>query len=185
MDDHQIISQFNQRSQCAIELALERYGSQCRAAARRVLPDERDVEECVSDALLRAWNAIPPECPRHLGAYLQRITRNLALDRCAYHAAAQRSTALTEAFSELEACLPSRQDDPQQQLEFAELTRFLKTFLRQQSRDNRRYFIRRYWYGQTISEIAAGDQVSPERVKSSLFRTRNRLRQAMQQEGLL
>ena len=155
----------------------------CFAAVRHILPDQRDAEECVSDAYLRAWNAIPPEQPTSLGAYLARITRNLALDRYDYQHAEKRSSDLTCAFEELEAVLPTaeRAEDAADRLT---LQQVLTDVLRAQTREARTYFIRRYWYGESISEIAAACRAGEGAVRVSLFRTRNRLRKALEKGGI-
>ena len=152
--------------------------------AQRLLADPRDTEECVSDTYLRVWNAIPPERPRSLRAYLARITRNLALDRYNYNTAAQRSTALTDAFEELEPWIVAGQGDPDTELDASELRRVLNGFLRRQSAEARVFFLRRYWYGESIREIAEECCVSEAKVKTSLFRTRERLRTELEQERI-
>ena len=100
MGDDEILQLFFHRVEYAISAVEEKYGRLCRSVARGILKDERDVEECVNDTCMRAWNAIPPEKPRSLEAYLVRITRNLALDRYAYHHSQKRETALTEAYDQ-------------------------------------------------------------------------------------
>ena len=184
MEDGEIISLFFRRAETAIAQAQEKYGRLCLSVARHILPDDRDAEECVSDACLRAWNAIPPEHPRSLRSYLVRITRNLALDKYAYNNAEKRGTALTSAFEELEPCLPARLDDAENAVEAHELSRVLNGFLRAQSKEARIFFVRRYWYGESIREIAGACRVSEEKVKTSLFRTRNRLKNALAKEGI-
>ena len=116
MGDQQIIQLFFQRCEEAITQTQKKYGALCRSVAQRLLADPRDTEECVSDTYLRVWNAIPPERPRSLRAYLARVTRNLALDRYNYNTAAQRSTALTDAFEELEPWIVTGQGDPDTEL---------------------------------------------------------------------
>lgn len=183
MEDKQIIDLFLRRSEQAIIHMKEKYSNLCLCIARRVLADERDAEECVNDICLKVWNAIPPERPSSLAAYLSRITRNTALDRYSYNHAEKRSTALTDAFEELEACLVSS-FDVEQVVQTRDFHRFLNEFLEKQSRQNRIYFVRRYWYGDSVSDIARLFQVSEEKVKSSLFRTRNHLKTALEQEGV-
>ena len=183
MGDDEILQLFYHRVEYAISAVEEKYGRLCRSVARGILKDERDVEECVNDTCMRAWNAIPPEKPRVLSAFLSRIARNLALDRLSYNHAEKRASALTEAFEELEPCLVGA-DDSQQQAEAAEFNAWIRKFLAVQSRDNRVFFVRRYWYGESISEIAEACRCSEEKVKSSLFRTRNRLREAMKKEDI-
>ena len=151
MGDDEILQLFYHRVEYAISAVEEKYGRLCRSVARGILKDERDVEECVNDTCMRAWNAIPPEKPRSLEAYLVRITRNLALDRYAYHHSQKRETALTEAYEELEACLPLAKDGPEEAAMVQELQRTLNDFLRAQPEDARRFFLRRYWHGESIA----------------------------------
>lgn len=139
MGDDEILQLFYHRVEYAISAVEEKYGRLCRSVARGILKDERDVEECVNDTCMRAWNAIPPEKPRSLEAYLVRITRNLALDRYAYHHSQKRETALTEAYEELEACLPLAKDGPEEAAMVQELQRTLNDFLRAQPEDARRF----------------------------------------------
>lgn len=184
MEDEEIISLFFSRAETAISQAEDKYGKLCMSVARRILPDERDAEECVNDACMRAWNAIPPEHPRSLRSYLVKITRNLALDKYAYNNAEKRGTALTSAFEELEPCLQAKTGDAESEVEAHELSRVLNKFLRDQSKESRVFFVRRYWYGESIREIADACRVSEEKVKTSLFRTRNRLKNALAKEGI-
>ena len=142
MEDAQIIDHFFRRDPEAIRAAQEKYEKRCLAAARHILPDARDAEECVSDVWLRLWNAIPPERPRSLAAYITTVTRRLALDKCDYNRAAQRRSDLTVAFEELEGCLPA-EDGAVRALEQQEFRRVLNGFLRKLTRQSRTYFIRR------------------------------------------
>ena len=156
MEDAQIIDHFFRRDPEALRAAQEKYEKRCLAAARHILPDARDAEECVSDVWLRLWNAIPPERPRSLAAYITTVTRRLALDKCDYNRAAQRRSDLTVAFEELEGCLPA-EDGAVRALEQQE----------------------------SIREIADSCGAGEEKVKSSLFRTRQRLRTVLEKEGML
>lgn len=186
MNDEQIISLFFQRAESAISCIKQKYEPLCRSIARKILADQRDVEECVNDVYLRVWNAIPPERPRSLQAYLARVTRNLALDRYSYNTAAQRASALTDAFEELEPWLPAEDNsDPEKIIDMQGFRQFLNDFLRAQPQDSRIFFLRRYWYGESICEIAKSCHVSEAKVKTSLFRTRNRLRDTMEKERIL
>jgi RNA polymerase sigma-70 factor (ECF subfamily) len=184
LDDSEIVELAFRRDETAVQLMQERYGRLCMAVAKRILPDERDAEECAGDAFLHAWNSIPPERPESLRAYLARIVRNLALDRYDYNGAQRRSTALTDAFEELEQSICDTGDGPEISAERQEFRSFINRFLRAESKEARVYFIRRYWYGQSISEIARECGAGTEKVKSSLFRTRSRLREAMKKEDI-
>ncbi len=184
MEDAQIIEGFFRRDESAITAAQEKYERRCLATARHILPDERDAEECVSDVWLRLWNAIPPERPRSLAAYVTTVTRRLALDKCDYNKAAQRRSDLTVAFEELEGCLAA-EDGAVRALEQEDFRRVLNGFLRKLTRQSRTFFLRRYWYGESIREIAVSCGAGEEKIKSSLFRTRQRLRTVLEKEGML
>lgn len=181
--DEKIIELFFARAEEAIAHAQEAYGALCQSVVRRILPDQRDVEECVNDMYLRIWNAIPPERPSSLCAYMARVARNLALDRYSYNSASQRNSALTAAFEELEPWLPAHVGDPDSTAENLYFRHVLNDFLRTQSSEARRFFLRRYWYGETCREIAESSQVSEAKVRTSLFRMRERLRSALEKEG--
>lgn len=101
LNDEEIVRLYYERSEDGIAQSEQKYGRLCRSVIRRILPDERDAEECLSDVWIRTWNSIPPEKPRVLGAFLARIARNLALDKLSYNGAGKRASALTEAFEEL------------------------------------------------------------------------------------
>ena len=184
LNDEQIIALFFQRAEEGITRLREAYGRLSLAAARRIVPDERDAEECVADACLRVWNTIPPQRPQSLRAYFLRITRNLALDRLDYNRAQQRSSALTSAFEELEACLPAARSSTVEAAEAAQLRFFLNDFLRAQPKAARVCFLRRYWYGESIREIADESHLRENTVKTMLFRTRAKLREALEKEGI-
>ena len=184
VEDSQILTLYWDRVEDAVTFTKEKYGALCRSIARRILNDERDVDECESDVYIRAWNSIPPERPICLSAWLARVTRNAALDRSKYNAAACRSSALVQAFEELEPWLPTAAGEPQAALDAEEFRKMLNTFLRAQSPEARRFFLRRYWYGETVREIAQACGVKEQKVKTSLFRTRERLRKELEREGL-
>ena len=185
MEDKQIIALFLQRSPDALPEARQKYGAFCQSIARKILPDQRDAEECVNDSLLRLWNSIPPEQPRSLSAYIARITRNLSLDRYSYNMAEQRSTALTQAFEELEPRLPASTGDPEQVFDQTHFRTVMNDFVRALPKQIRAFFLRRYWYGDSIREIAEAFHVSEAKVKTALFRTRQRLREALEKEGIV
>ena len=180
MEDLQIINLLFQRSETAILMLQQKFGGLCRSIISHVLSDGRDVEECISDTYLRVWNSIPPQRPDRLDCYLARIARNVALDRTDYNMACMRNSSLAVAYEELEACLPSRNIET----DALEFRSFINHFLRELPKESRVMFIRRYWYGESISEIAFAYGCSEEKVKSSLFRTRKKLHAAMVKEDI-
>ena len=179
MEDSQIIAFLLERSEQAIRAMQEKYSGLCRSVVSNILSDFRDVDECISDTYLRVWRSIPPQRPDRLDSYIARIARNAALDRLDYNRAFIRNSALTLAYEELEYTLPSHDGD----IDAVAFRTFLNHFLRSQKKDARIMFIRRYWYGDSIQQIAAAYGCGEEKVKSSLFRTRNKLREAMIKEG--
>ena len=180
MEDSQIIGFLLARSEQAIRAMQEKYSGLCRRVVSNILPDFRDVDECISDTYLRVWRSIPPQHPDRLDSYIARVARNAALDRHDYNRANLRNSALTLAYEELEYALPTR-DEAVDAMAFRT---FLNQFLRSQKKDARVMFLRRYWYGDSVQQIAAAFGCGEEKVKSSLFRIRNKLRNAMIKEGI-
>lgn len=180
MHDSQIIDLLFRRSEQAVTALQQRFGGLCKSVISRILPDGRDVEECVSDTYLRVWKSIPPQRPERLDSYVARIARNAALDRYDYNSALTRNSAMTLAFEELEHYIPSQK----RSCDASEFRSFLNRFLRGLPKETRILFIRRYWYGESIREIAAASGYSEEKVKTLLFRTRNKLRVEMTQEEI-
>lgn len=183
MDDTKILELFWARAQEAITGVTERYGALCRAVAGNILANSRDVEECVNDVWLAAWNAIPPARPERMGAFLARMTRNIALDKLEYNRAQKRNGELDLALSELEECLSSR-SRVEEQVEAGQTAAVIDAFLRTLPREQRWVFLRRYWYADPIAEIARRGHMSQGKVKSMLFRTREKLRTYLEQEGI-
>ena len=180
MEDIQIIGLLFARSETAISALQQKFGGLCRAVIMHILPDPRDVEECISDTYLRVWNSIPPQRPERLDSYLARIARNVALDRHDYNMASMRNSGLSIAYEELVLELPVRENET----DTLAFRTFINRFLRGLPKLSRVMFIRRYWYGESIAEIAEVFRCSEEKVKSSLFRTRKKLCEAMIKEEI-
>ena len=180
MEDLQIIGLLFRRSETAIVALQQKFGGLCRSTISRILSDSRDVEECISDTYLRVWNSIPPQRPERLDSYIARIARNTALDRYDYNNASMRNTGLTLAYEELAMYLPSSEKE----MDAVEFRTFINRFLRGLPKAARVMFVRRYWYGESVGEIAKALECSEERVKSSLFRSRQKLRETMIKEGI-
>ena len=184
MEDHKIIELFFARSEEAIAQVREKYGPMCRKIAANMLKNAEDVEECVNDALLALWNAIPPARPQLLRPYIARISRNQAKNRLVYNKAQKRSTEMAVSLEELDDCLASP-GSVEQELEGRELTRVIEAFLLTLDPDSRNMFLRRYWFYDSVEEIASGFGVSKNNVKVRLFRAREKLRAHLVQEGYL
>ena len=175
MNDEQIVGLYFARAEAALTETEAQYGRLCLSVARRILPDERDAEECASDALLRAWNAIPPERPRSLGAYLARLTRNLALDRIDRRGSHNASIDEQGIDSQDSAATPLEQT---QQRDSVALVRQIIDSLPV----NQRMCIQlRDFEGKTYKEIAAALDMTDEQVKINIFRARQTIKQRFTQ----
>lgn len=184
MDDHSIVDLYWARCESAIARTAEKYGRYCHAIAYRILGSHEDSEECVSDTFIKAWNAIPPERPEHLDAFLGTITRNLSLDRYRKNTAEKRNGGHTLlVLEELRDCLPDRRGDGCLDDALA-LSDVLNRFLSALPPQTRRIFLRRYWYFCSVKEIAAEDHLTEGKVKMLLLRTRRKLKQHLEKEGV-
>ena len=181
MDDHQILMYFFNRDEAALTHTEAKYGKLCHSVAMNILGNREDSEECVNDTYLQAWNAIPPERPTLLGAYLCRITRNLAINRYRADRREKRGGGQTEAvLDELLECVADSSAPLADQVALREA---LNGFLRTLPEPARTVFIQRYWYVRPVADIAAELGMSESRIKMILHRTRNRLRDHLDKEG--
>jgi RNA polymerase sigma-70 factor (ECF subfamily) len=185
MSDTNIIDLYAKRDESAIGETIKQYGSYCTRIAMNVLQNREDAEEVVNDTCLKAWNSIPPQRPGVLSAFLGRIARNVALDRYKAKKAAKRAgddTALL--LSELDGCVPSG-DSVESATEARVLERAIDDFLSAVRKDERTYFVRRYWYNDSIADIANRYDIGESKVKTTLHRTRNKLKEHLQKEGII
>lgn len=185
MDDSAVIELFFARSEQAIRELDEKYGKVCRRLSYNILHSRQDAEECVNDAYLGAWEAIPPARPDPLPAFLYRIVRNLSLTR--YHAdrtAKRGGGSYAAALEELEDCLASPRT-VERELEERELVRLIEDFLDTLSPANRVLLMRRYWFSDSYGEIAARTGLSEKNVSVRLSRIRKELRHYFEERGIV
>ena len=183
MDDNKIMELYFSRDEDAITQTKECYGERLKALAFRILQSREDAEECENDTYMKAWESIPPQKPRHFFAYLARICRNTALNMVEKRNAEKRSAVIVELSQELSECMPDKRslEGTAEQ----ELGEIISEFLKTVSKENRIIFVRRYFLSETIADISKALGVSESKVKSSLFRTRNKLRDHLSKEELL
>lgn len=180
MEDSLIVDLYLQRDEAAISESCEKYGSRLRSLALGITEDALTAEECENDTYLEAWKRIPPHEPRkYLYAFLARITRHLALNRIREGKAQKRSSFLCSLSTELEQCLPAKNDALD---EFA-LKEALNGFLATLSEEKRNIFLRRYWFLDSIERISERFGISQSKVKTTLFRCRKGLKSYLEQEG--
>ena len=183
VEDGQIIDLYWSRDQRAIQETDGKYGKLLGGIAWNLLQSREDAEECVNDTYLRAWEAIPPARPRAFRAWLGQITRNLSLDLWKRRRAEKRGGGAEALLGELEDCVPAG-GGAVRTVEDWELAEALNGFLRGLSREGRSIFLRRYWYGQSVAEVARALGCGEGKVKSSLFRSRGALRAFLEREGI-
>lgn len=179
MDDHSILDLLWARAENAIAALAERFGGRLYATAMNLLHDPQDAEECVNDAYLAVWNSVPPKRPEPLGPYIWRIGRNIALNRLRANTAQKRS-GYELSLDELAGCIPAPCLEDGQAL-----GRAMDAFLGTIGAKNRIIFLRRYWFGDSVKEIAKALGMTENAVSVRLSRVRDGLRQYLCKEGYL
>ena len=183
MTDQNILQLLFARAEGAIEALARQFGQRLYAIAMNILSSPRDAEECVNDTYLALWNAIPPEKPDPLCAYTYRVGRNIALKRLRSNTAQMRNSAYEVSLDELSGCIAGH--TLEETVDARELGRAIDRFLDTLSRENRVIFLRRYWYGDSVSQIAADLNLRPGTVSVRLSRTRDALKHYLIKEGHL
>ena len=182
MTDEQIVDLYWSRSEAAISETAAKYGDYCKKIAYNILRDSGDSEECVNDTYLKAWDSMPPHRPGKLSAFLGRITRNLSLDRYFQRNAKKRGSGNIElALDELRETIGSNDADIVTGIVINEV---FNRFLCSLDRETRVIFMRRYWYFCSVSEIAQDLDIGQSKVKMTLLRARNELKEELKKEGI-
>lgn len=186
MEDTMILALYWDRKEHAIEETRQKYGEYCKTIAVNLLGDNRDVEECLNDTFLNAWNAIPPQKPKVFAAYLGKITRNLSLNKLKEKQTKKRGSGeVPLIFEELEEFLTDSDDQTENQFEYERIKQLLSAFLRDVEAESRVLFVRRYFYADSIEAICNRYHFSKSKVKTSLFRTREKLKDYLKKEGVV
>lgn len=182
MNDNEIIALYFDRDENAIKHTKMKYGSKLSGLSFKILKSSEDSEECVSDTYLKAWNAIPPQKPSFLFAYLAKICRFICFGKLDYDKAQKRNAQMIALSDELLECIPSSLTE--NILSEQALKDILESFLKGLSEEKRLIFMRRYWFSDGISEIATRFNISESKVKTTLFRTREKLKIHLNKEGI-
>lgn len=181
MDDSKILALLFARSEDGIAALAKKFGRRLLATARNILGSLQDAEESVSDTYLAVWNAVPPRRPDPLAAFVYKCGRNLALKRYRHNTAEKRNGTYDLSLDELAGCIPA--PALEETVEARELGRTIDDFLGTCSRETRILFLRRYWFGDSVRDIARQLGLTPGTVSTRLSRTRSRLRDYLIQEG--
>ena len=183
MDDQRIVELYWNRDEAAIRETDARYGRYLWTIAYNVLADREDSDECVNDSYYKAWSIIPPHRPLSLSPFLGRIVRHLAVDRYRRRAAQKRAPSeYTLSLDELAECVDGG-EEPHETAELRLLAQAVSAFLCELSRETRNAFLWRYYFMDSIKEIAQRLGSSESQVKSMLHRTRIGLRAHLEKEG--
>lgn len=182
MKDDEIIALYFRRDEDAIRQTELAYGGKLYNLSYRLLWNREDAEESVSDTYMKAWENIPPTKPTFFYAYLAKICRFLAMGKLDWNNAAKRKAEVVELSDEMENCIPDLSRE--MQIQSRELGALLNEFLGTLSPENRQIFMRRYWYAESIAEIAQRFHLGESNVKTKLMRTRNALRSFLEKEGI-
>lgn len=185
MDDERILDLYWSRRDEAISETAAKYGGYCYSIAFNILANREDSEESVSDTYFAAWQTIPPRRPKALAAFLGKLTRRFSISRWRQRTAKKRGGGqMPLALEELEE-IAADGSGPEENCLRKELTAAIDEFLDILPEEERNIFLSRYWYLDSIDTIAAHGGFTQSKVKSSLSRTRGKLRAHLKEEGLL
>lgn len=183
MKDTEIVDLYLRREETAIEHTAKEYSARLRRISLNILNNASDVDECENDTYLSAWKLIPPHEPRtYLFAFLAKIIRNHSINRCKWQHTKKRNTILVELTTEMQECIPAP-NSLECRITDDEFGNILSTFLWSLEEEARNVFLRRYWFADSIRDIANRFHMSESKVKSMLFRTRNYMRDYLEKEG--
>lgn len=184
LDDSKIIDLFFERSEQAIDELDKKHGAAVRKTAANILRDRQDAEECVNDTYLGCWNSIPPHKPDPLVSFVCKIARNLAVSRLRSETAMKRNSGFDLVLDELEEFIPSK-EDVEAKCIAKELVSAIDRFLLELDYDDRFIFVRRYWYADSVKDIATAMHSRENRISVRLFRLREKLRINLTKEGFV
>ena len=183
MEDEKIVELYLERNETAIEITSEKYGKRLRSISKGIVKDLETAEECENDTYMAAWSSIPPHEPKtYFYAFLARIIRNISIACCRKKTAIKRSAFISELSDEMEECIPSP-DDLNCRIDDMVFAEMINKFLGGLDSEKRKIFVRRYWYLDSVAEISEKLLISESKVKTVLFRTRNKLREFLEKEG--
>ena len=183
MEDKEIVSLYHMRDERAIRETDAKYGKYCHRIAKNLLTLHEDAEECVNDMYLAAWNRMPPENPHLLSAFLSRIVRNIAISRFRRDRAKKRYDGMELLLSELDDCIPNT-ENLEKTVEERELSDIISDWLDTLTVDDRALFIRRYYHGESIKELAKISGIAPQALSSRLFTLRAKLKSQLEEKGV-
>lgn len=184
MEDNQIIDLYFRRDESALTETANKYGTFCLRIAMNVVNVREDAEECVNDTYHTAWNQIPPTRPDSFKAFLGRIVRNFAISKYRALHAKKRFNGLEVMLSELGDCIPAT-ESVEQEMEAKELTEYINSWLADLKQEDRVLFVRRYWYGDEVKDLARKCGVSGTQMTQRMLRLRRKLKEYLTEKGVV
>lgn len=185
MEDKDIVDLYWQRDEKAISETADKYGSYCYSIAYNILSDTEDAKESVNDTYLNAWNSMPPHRPAVLSTFIGKITRFISLKKWRDKRTQKRGGGnIDHAYEEISECIPAK-TTVVEELENKEIAKLIDSFLDTLPLCEQNIFVCRYWYFDSISDIAKQFGFSESKVKSILYRTRKKLRFKLLEEGVI
>ncbi len=182
MEDRQILDMLWNKNEDALSVLAETFGRRLQRLARNMLPTEADAQECVNDTYLAVWNSIPPNRPVSLFLYIFRLCKNISVSRLR-SITAQKRSGYEIALDELSEVIG--ENSLEQEMEARELGRAIDRFLDTLSKENRVIFLRRYWHGDSVRDLAKSFSMTEGALSARLSRIRQKLKEYLTEEGLL
>ena len=182
MEDRIIIDLYFARNEQAIYETDQKYGKLCFSVANNVLPRKEDSEECVNDTYMNLWESIPPTRPYNFMAYICKVVRNLSLKKYEYIHALKRTPEITVSFSELKEIIADKSFNPE--CSDTQIRELISNFLRGEKKYVRDIFIRRYFFFDSIADIASRYSSTDVKIKNTLYHTRKKLKLFLRKEGV-
>lgn len=184
MDDASIIELLFERNEKAVEELKSSYEKLCFYIAGNILSLKEDQEECVNSAYMDVWSSIPPNRPDNLKTYLCKLVKNCAINRRKYNTAAKRCSDFSVSLDELSEVITDGKS-LEDKISDEQLGNVISLFLRGQPEKYRKVFVRRYWYSDSVEDIASCFSMNPKTVATYLFRVRKKLKAYLQKEGYI
>ena len=183
MEDSRIVDMYWERDEAALKETATKYGRYLNSISFGILHDAEDAKECVNDTYNDAWESMPPHRPLLLSTFLGKITRRISIDLLRKkHADKRGGGKMALALEELDECVQGS-GNVEEEVVRRELVKKISELLQGLPEMERKVFMRRYWFIDSVAEIAERFGFSESKVKSMLFRTRNKLREELQKEG--
>ncbi|MCM1307327.1 MAG: RNA polymerase sigma factor [Butyrivibrio sp.] len=184
MNDNEIIDLFFKRSEKAITHLSDKYGYVLMKVSMNLVNNYSDAEECLNDAYLNVWNAIPPQTPKYLLAFVCRIVRNISIDRYRRDNAQKRNGNYDLCIEELEECIASKKSIDEEITE-SELAACINEFLGTLGELEQMIFVRRFWYFDTYEDIASKANIRANTIRVRIFRTKAKMKAFLEERGIL